>query len=100
MIGQFRQSIFEDSNLSLFQQALNDQFSQIGKIPFINGNLIENVSLTSGQNNSIEHKLGRVAKGYFILTKDSQADIWNGELTDKVIILLSSSNTVVDLWVF
>lgn len=99
-IGQMRQSIFSDTNLSLFQQSVNDQFSQVSKIPFMDGNLLTNVSLTSGQQNSIEHKLGRAATGYFVTANNANSTIWQTSFTDKVIVLFCSSNTTISIWVF
>lgn len=100
MIGQMRQSIFNDSNLTLFQQAINDQFIEISKIPFINGRLIEGLVITSSGVNQIEHKLGRQAKGYFVTSNGANSVIWNGPMGDTYIPIYCSANTTVSLWVF
>lgn len=101
MIGQMRQTVFTDSNLQLFQDSLNDQFSQIGKIPFINGRLIEGQVLASGAN-VINHKLGRPAKGYFVTSKSANVGIWNDYpiASDTTITIQASGAVTIDLWVF
>lgn len=100
-IGQMRQTVFsDDPNLSLFQQSVNDQFSQVSKIPFINGNMLTDIELTAGVENNIEHKLGRTAVGYFVSANGADSTIWQTSFTDKVIVLFCSAGTTVNLWVF
>src|SRR3990167_582030 len=88
-IGQMRQTIFDDSNLSLFQQSLNDQFSQIAKVPFVNGTKIDDVELTTGQANTINHKLGREAVGYFVISNSANTVIWNDAFSGVTNIILT-----------
>ncbi len=100
-IGQMRQTIFTDSNLSLFQQSITDQFSQVAKIPFMDGMLIKDYPLTSSTINTINHKLGRQALGYFIISNTVNTAIWNQAFSGDVNIVLScSSDTTVSIWVF
>ena len=101
MIGQMRQSIFDDSNLTLFQAAINDQFSQVAQVPFINGVKLSSVSLITGQANTINTSLGRKASGYMVISKSANADVWNDAISSSnQITLYSSANVTVDLWVF
>ena len=101
MIGQMRQTIFDDSKLTLFQAAINDQFSQVSQVPFINGVRKASISLITGQANSVNTSLGRKAIGYFITSKSANADIWNDSIeSDSQITLRCSANVTVDLWVF
>lgn len=96
-----RQTIFTDSNLSLFQQALNDQFGQIAKIPFINGLLIQGVALSSAGATSVNTGLGRSAQGYFVTSNSANSVIWNADFSGTTSVSLScSANTTVDIWVF
>ena len=101
MIGQMRQSIFDDSRLTLFQAAINDQFSELSKIPFINGVTINSVNLITGQTNTINTNLGRKPVGYFITSQSANSVIWNDVFTsDSSMILRCSANVTVNLWVF
>lgn len=100
-LGQMRQTIFSDTQLSLFQQALNDQFSQISKIPFINGQLVSGVVLVSSGATSVNTGLSRVAQGYFVISNSANSVIWNDDFSsDTSINLYCSLNTTVDIWVF
>lgn len=101
-VGSMRQTIFKDDpNSSLFQQAINDQFSQVGKVPFMNGNQLDSITLTTGQANTIETKLSRKAVGYFIFSNSANAVIWNDTFSSDInIILRCSANTTVTIWVF
>lgn len=100
-VGNMRQTIFNDTNLSLFQQSILDQFSQVGKIPFMNGTKLDDIDLITGQANTVDHKLGRKATGYFIFLKNTTADVWNDPIAGETnIIFRCSSNVTVSLWVF
>jgi hypothetical protein len=101
MIGQMRQTIFDDSKLTLFQAAINDQFSQVSQIPFINGVRLSSISLTNGVANTVDTSLGRKASGYMIILKDANADVWNDSIeSDSQITLWCSADVTIDLWVF
>ena len=101
-IGQMRQTVFkDDANLALFQQSINDQFSEVAKIPFTNGTMINGVALTTGQANVVNHKLNRKAVGYFVISNLANSVIWNDAFSgDTSITLRCSANTTIDLWVF
>lgn len=101
-IGQMRQTIFKDDpTLSLFQQAIQEQFSQVGVIPFMNGNKLDDIDLTTGTTNIVNHKLARKAVGYFVILNSANSVIWNDDISgDTTITLRCSANTTVSLWVF
>jgi len=100
-IKQMRQTIMPDPNLALFQQAINDQFANLAKIPFINGNLISNVGLTAGSANNINHGLERKPQGYFIFSNLNQSTIWNDAFSSTTVLTLRCSlATTVSIWVF
>lgn len=100
-IGQMRQTVFTDQTLTQMQSALNDQFAQISKIPFMNGRLIESVHLTSGQANVVNTGLGAEAQGYFVTSNSANSVIWNDTISgDTALSLRCSATTIVDIWVF
>ncbi len=99
-IGQMRQAIFTDANLALFQQSINDQFSQVGKVLFMDGTLLEE-DLITGQANVINTKLARRANGYFVVSNSANSTIWNDAFAGDISITLRcSANTTVTLWIF
>lgn len=100
-VGQMRQTMFEDYRISQFQDAANQQFSQISKIPFINGNLISDQALTASTANTIDTKLGKKAVGYFVISNTANTPIWNDSISsDTSIVLRCSADTTVSIWVF
>lgn len=98
-IGQMRQTIFEETNLTLFQDAINDQFRQLAKIPFINGNAVNGVTVSG--TTAVNHGLGRQAQGYFITSSSVAVPISNDSFSGTTTITLHATvSTVVNLWVF
>ena len=99
-IGQIRQIISDETSVVQMQQSLNDQFNQIAKIPFINGSQLTAIALVTGSLNSINHKLGRKAQGYFLTSNSANAVVWNDAFNDTTLDLRCSANTTVNIWVF
>lgn len=98
-IGQMRQAIFEDTDLTLFQSAVNDQFQQLAKIPFINGNAVNSVTVSG--TTTVNHGLGRQAQGYFVTSMSVPVPISNDAFSGTISITLHATvSTVVNLWVF
>jgi hypothetical protein len=67
-----------------------------------NGVLITDVALTSGQANIINHKLSRLPIGYVItyINTNVSAPIWQNDKNNLTIDLRTSTNCVVNVWVF
>ena len=74
------------------------------RLPILDGNLIENVSLTAGQTNVIEHGLGRQFRGVLLALNSANANVWfnqaaNSQATTHVHVQCSA-NCIVSLWIF
>lgn len=96
-----RQTVFTDQTLTQLQSALNDQFAQISKIPFIGGRLLQGVALIAGQANVVNTGLGAEAQGYFVTSNSANTAIWNDAFSGETAISLRcSTNTTVNVWVF
>ncbi len=68
--------------------------------PLVNGRLIEDISLTTG-NNVINHKLGRKQRGYIITSQDGIATIFKAnDFNNLTLTLTSSADVMISLWVF
>lgn len=80
-------------------QPLNNLFQ---KNPFLSGNLIKDVVVTSGPVKSVPHLLGKKYQGYFITKLNANAVVWvaNQEQPEIFLNLSSSATCTVDLWVF
>ena len=82
------------SNIKLFSD-------NIVNIPILNGRLIEDVVLSSSETN-INHKLGRAYRGWIIVNKNAQQDVWvsSTTLNERFLNLTAAGTVTVSLWVF
>jgi len=49
----------------------------------------------------IEHKLGRVPQGFYVVDKNSNSNVWRSSASDNRYITLSASApSTISLWVF
>lgn len=93
----------EDINLnrvqSNFVRALNPVFNNA----LLDGGLLKNVSLISGQN-AVNHLLGRNLTGWFLVRKRGSSDVWDTQdvnATPHLTLLLNAASAVeVDIYVF
>lgn len=92
---------FKDKNLEKFQDDVDVAFEVLSKIPFLDGILLKDLSLSTTATN-FPHKLGRKWVGYLITKKDDNARIsYQGIDNNEIYIkLISSIDVLVDVWVF
>lgn len=104
MIRSFRKIRSETEDLVQVQENIEQTFSSLLRVPQLNGVLLRDISLQSGQNNRIEHKLGRSVIGYTVIRKDAPATIYDtksSKVSDQNILLLNTDlNTTIDIWIF
>jgi hypothetical protein len=69
---------------------------------YVDGDVIENLTLTAGQDNTVNHLLGRKGIGWAVLTSTKQTMVSEDETlrTDDAFILHTLVTTEVDLLVF
>lgn len=70
--------------------------------PLLDGTLIENVSIPTGSPKTIEHGLGRAVRGWYVVSPQANAVVWEtpSALPTKTLILNSSANVDCKLWVY
>lgn len=70
----------------------------------ISGRLVEDVVVTTGQANTVNHRLGRKLRGWVVVRKSADANVWDeqatNELQSKELVLQSDATVTVSLWVF
>lgn len=90
-----------NSDLTKVQDATREAFLEIKRLPIVQGRLIENVLLSTGDN-KVEHKLTRKARGYIIVKRDNgTSQIFDQSSSDDMYLVLNSSSPIaVSLWVF
>lgn len=84
--------------VNTMQQNVQDSLSRIEKNTILDSVTISNVVINTSK--SLEHKLGRIPKGYLIIQKNANAQVWNGSITDTNIVLTSSAAVTVTLLIF
>lgn len=94
----------KDKDLSLLQTQWSSQLNPLLSLPLLNGLILRNIALQSGDN-VIDHRLGRPLVGWLVIRQrdafygvyDKQDDNPRPSLT---LILNAAGNTNVDLYVF
>lgn len=93
----FRKIFTEDPLLQRLQDAIAASFNQFEKLPQLDSVVIQDVTLTSGIDNEVEHKLTRPIQGWQIIRKNANADVWESSTvntTPSSAVILRSSATV------
>jgi len=93
----FRKIFTEDPLLQRLQDAIAASFQQFEKLPQLDSVIIKDITLASGIDNQVEHKLGRSIQGWQIIRKDANANVWESataNTTPSSTIILRSSATV------
>ncbi len=91
--------------MELVQDNIENSFRALESCPLLDGHLLEGVELVQGDN-EIDHKLGRVLRGWILTRQDFDTIILDkqasNDSTDRILILNSSASgtATVDLWVF
>lgn len=90
-----------DFKLEQMQKNVVGAINNMNKVPFLNGNLLQNVSLSTSET-KIPHKLSRDYQGFIITNINANANAWVSSTDGKsqTINLTASASCVVDIWVF
>ena len=100
MLKSFNRLRGADSLLNRIQDSIHQWTQQIVNIPIISGVLLEDISLTTGSN-SVEHKLGRKLRGWWVVDKNANVTIYRSAAKeDKILTLTASGSVTVSIWVF
>lgn len=67
--------------------------------PFLRGNLIEGVALTTTAS-KLEHKLGVSPLGYIIVSQSANAVVYSSAKDENFLTLQSSASVTINIWVF
>lgn len=84
---------------STVQQNVADAFTELDKISVLNNVIVADVTVTTS-GTVVQHKLGRKPLGYIITQKAANADIWNGDINDKTLTLVSTATVIVSILVY
>ena len=91
-----------------FQQTQDNTeniLKEVADSPLLNGRLIKDIELTGGTAKKVAHKLGRAYEGWILtrltaVAQDHPKDNRTNTDNNKFIELTSTSNAVIDIWIF
>lgn len=92
----------ESYELDKVQRNVNDWTNQLTTNPLLSGTLIENITITTG-NNVINHKLNRNIRGWIVTDTDSNITLYKAStqtIPTRTLTLVSSGNGTVSLYIF
>lgn len=104
MLKKIKKVFSEDREVNQLQENIEQVITPIIDKQILDGIIIKSISLIAGQDNPISHKLSRPLRGWVIVRKREQSDIWDTQDTNtqksRTLNLQCSTNVTVDLWVF
>jgi hypothetical protein len=93
----------DSEDITKLQDNLAEALSPILSNPILNGVLLKEVELSSG-NNQLSHKLGRKPLGWIVVRQRANVSIWDSQdsekLQDKYLSLEASGSVIVDIIIF
>lgn len=101
-ISPFRKVVPKSDEVRDLQNAVSKVFLELLQVPFLNGRLIKDVTVTSS-GFDLEHGLGRAWTGWFMTKRNNSAEVWDQSTQPdktKFIRLDATSSTTFDIWVF
>lgn len=103
-LTSFRKVRTANTELDQLQSNSEAVFKDIVRRLVLDGQLLKDISLTTGQTNSVDHKLQRKLVGYFLVGNSANSVVYDSQASnqtpDLTLNLLCSANTTVSLWVF
>jgi hypothetical protein len=89
-----------DYDLSRVQDSVAATLNDITLRPLLDGFLLTNITLTTGVDNQINHKLGRTLQMWSVVRKNANANVWEvASATSTILTLRTSANVTISLWV-
>lgn len=95
----FRKVLQNDINR--LQTNIQEFADSVSGIPLLSGTLLEDIELSATET-KVPHKLGRTVRGWIIVTKNANYNVWrsSSELPKQFLPLTASGDITVSLWVF
>lgn len=106
-LKKFQKIDHPDYAVNRIQDNIEQAFEPVTRSEILQGVLTSSVQLKTGQDNLVEHKLGREVRGYLVIAKSASATVCDKLLdatdnTNKKLFLnlQSSADVTVRLWIF
>lgn len=70
-------------------------------IPILSGIQIDDIVMTANTPITINHKLGRLPQGWFVVDNSASAAIWRTQVFNtSTISLEATANTTISIWIY
>lgn len=91
-----------DSTLNRIQNNIKSAITPITSKEIIDGRLIEEVVIVSGTPKQVNTGLNREPNGWLVARLDANSVVWESTSPDpsNILVLNSSANCTINLWVF
>ena len=103
-VEDYQRVYTQDRVLESMQDSVQRSLSPLTRIPFLNGRLIEDISMTAATTNEIAHGLGRAYRGWFVVDIDAAStvhrDTSSTSSTTEFLPLQASATSTMTIWVF
>lgn len=98
---EFKKINTKDQATQQLQNSVAEYVSQITDVPLLDGRLIEGVAVSTTAT-TVNHGLGREARGYFIVKADVNVTIYGTPSTTPktTLKITASASATVNIWVF
>lgn len=98
----FKKTGVSAPDVARFQENVDNALKPVLSSVLLDGVLLEGVELIAGQANVIEHKLEREPRGYIIVKRSANSQVWDevSALKNSTLVLQCSANVTISLWVF
>jgi|SRR5271165_2395003 len=103
MVGKYQIINTPDRVINQIQQNTATILNPLSGNPLVSGQVLSDIQLLTGSN-TVNHKLGRNLLGWFIVRQRGPASVYDtqdsNEMQNLTLLLTSSANVLVDLYVF
>jgi hypothetical protein len=103
-LGSFKKIQSDDDVQNRFQDNVANALDPIVQQEILGGNLLRGISILTGVDNNVPHKLGRKLLGWMLVRNRANSVVWDSQdfnlSQNSTLILNCSANTTIDLWVF
>ena len=104
MIPSLRRVRSSDDVVRQLQDAADSVLKVITKKEILDGNFLEDITITAGTPKVVNHLLGEKLRGWISVRKNAQAHVWDSQDTNQTpfstLILNASASVTISLWVF
>jgi hypothetical protein len=104
LISQLVKIRTDDNDLMSIQDSIDQLFQEFAPNPFLKGNLVKDIVITSGVVKAVAHGLKDPVTGYIITKNSANAVIWQTQSANpnpKLLYYLNASaTTTIDVWFF